>query len=88
MITIRLLIPVSQDSRISCVSWLLLIKLFELEVSARKANVQLGLSYPTTLKGFDILRNITAKDAASRSGPRPMMRSLSLHTCIRKWLTA
>ena len=42
--------------RISCVSWLLLIKLFELEVSARKASLQLGLSYPTTLKGFDILR--------------------------------
>jgi hypothetical protein len=27
--------------RISCVSWLLLIKLFELEVSARKASIQL-----------------------------------------------
>ena len=42
--------------RIGCVSWLLLIKLFEIEVSARKASIQLGLSYPTTLKGFDILR--------------------------------
>ena len=44
--------------RISCVSWLLLIKLFELEVSARKSSIQLGLSYPTTLKGFDILRSV------------------------------
>ncbi len=30
--------------RISCVSWLLLIKLFELEMSARKASIQLGLA--------------------------------------------
>jgi len=44
--------------RISCVSWLLLIELFELEISARKAGIQLGLSYPTTLKGFDILRGV------------------------------
>jgi len=43
--------------RMSCVSWLLLIKLFELEVSARKASIQLGVSYPTALKGFDILRS-------------------------------
>lgn len=28
----------------------------ELEVSARKTSIQLGQSYPTTLKGFDILR--------------------------------
>jgi transposase len=48
--------------RISCVSWLLLIKLFELEVSARKASIQLGLSYPTTLKGFDILRGAILQD--------------------------
>ena len=43
--------------RISCVSWLLLIKLFELEVNARKASIQMGVSYPTALKGFDILRS-------------------------------
>jgi len=48
--------------RISCVSWLLLIKLFELEVSARKASIQLGLSYPTTLKGFDILRGVILQE--------------------------
>ena len=44
------------ELRISYVSWLLLIKLFELELSARKASIQLGISYPTTLKGFNILR--------------------------------
>jgi transposase len=48
--------------RISCVSWLLLIKLFELEMSARKASIQLGLSYPTTLKGFDILRGVILRE--------------------------
>jgi transposase len=48
--------------RISCVSWLLLIKLFELEISARKASIQLGLSYPTTLKGFDILRSTILRE--------------------------
>jgi transposase len=49
-------------SRISCVSWLLLVKLFELEISARKAGIQLGLSYPTTLKGFDILRGVILRE--------------------------
>ena len=48
--------------RISSVSWLLLIKLFELEVSARKSSIQLGVSYPTTLKGFDILRSVILQD--------------------------
>ena len=48
--------------RISCVSWLLLIKLFELEISARKAGIQLGLSYPTTLKGFDVLRGVILQE--------------------------
>jgi transposase len=47
---------------ISCVSWLLLVKLFELEISARKAGIQLGLSYPTTLKGFDILRGVILRE--------------------------
>jgi transposase len=36
--------------------WLWIIKLFELEVSARKTAEQVRLSYPTTLKAFDIIR--------------------------------
>ena len=44
------------EMRISYTTWLWLVKLFELEVSARKASFQLGISYPTTLKGFDTLR--------------------------------
>ena len=50
------------ELRISYVSWLLLIKLFELELSARKASIQLGLSYPTTLKGFNILRRSVLRE--------------------------
>jgi len=42
--------------KIPVVSWLLLIKLFELEVSARKASSQLDISYPTTLKAFELFR--------------------------------
>jgi len=42
--------------RIPYTSWLLLIKLFELEVSARKAGLQTGVSYPTALRAFDTIR--------------------------------
>lgn len=46
---------------ISCRNWLWIIKLFELEVSARKTSIQMGVSYPTVLKAFHILRKaITA----------------------------
>ena len=61
-ITIRSTIPGFCQLRISCVSWFLLIKLFELEMSARKASIELGLSYPTTLKGFDILRGVILQE--------------------------
>ena len=44
------------ELRISYSTWLWLVKLFELEVSARTASFQIDISYPTTLKGFDILR--------------------------------
>jgi len=37
--------------------WLMLIKLFELEVSARKAGTQLELSYPSAHKAFDTIRH-------------------------------
>jgi len=37
-------------------TWLWLIKLFELEVPAFKAAVQSGVSYPTALKAFDLIR--------------------------------
>lgn len=37
-------------------TWLWLIKMFELEVSALRAAVQCGVSYPTALKAYDLLR--------------------------------
>jgi transposase len=46
--------------RIEFREWLWLLKLFELEVSARKAARQLGLSYPTVLKGFQVVRQALA----------------------------
>jgi len=52
--------------RITCKSWLWLIKLFELEVSACQASRQTRLSYPTALKGYDLIRYaiITSADDA------------------------
>jgi transposase len=45
-----------------------LIKLFELEISARKVSQQLGISYPTVLKTFHLIRKaITAHAADSDS---------------------
>jgi len=37
-------------------NWLWLIKLFEMETSARKASQQLGISYPTIYKAFHLIR--------------------------------
>jgi transposase len=44
------------EIKISASRWLILIKLFELSVSARKASVEMNMSYKTTLKAFDLLR--------------------------------
>ncbi|MEM4721943.1 MAG: IS1595 family transposase [Candidatus Methanomethylicaceae archaeon] len=53
--------------RISAKPWLWLLKLFELEVSALKACHPSGLSYPTVLKAFTVIRKAIvaqSKDAA------------------------
>jgi transposase len=42
--------------RISYKKWLWIIKLFELELSARKIAQQTGLSYPTVLKAVNMIR--------------------------------
>ncbi len=42
--------------RISYKQWLWIIKLFELELSARKISQQLGLSYPTVLRAVNLIR--------------------------------
>ena len=49
------------EIKISASKWLTLIKLFELSVSARKASVEMNMSYKTTLKAFDILRKAIAE---------------------------
>jgi len=50
--------------------WLWLIKLFELETSARKASQQLGISYPTAHKAFHLIRqSIIAHAGNSNSLP-------------------
>ena len=48
--------------KISASRWLVLVKLFELSVSARKASVEMDMSYKTTLKAFDILRKVIAEE--------------------------
>ena len=42
--------------KISCRQWLWVIKLFELELSARKISQQLTISYPTVLKALTVIR--------------------------------
>jgi transposase len=44
--------------------WLYLIKLFELSISANNASRELHLNYKTTLKGYNLLRQIIAKELA------------------------
>lgn len=44
------------QSRVSDETWLWLIKLFELELTASQAAVQTGVSYPTALKAFTLVR--------------------------------
>jgi transposase len=43
-------------SRVPDATWLWLVKLFELELTASQAAVQTGVSYPTALKAFTLLR--------------------------------
>lgn len=42
--------------KIKASKWLILIKLFELSISARKASEEANLSYKVTLKAFDVIR--------------------------------
>jgi transposase len=52
--------------RIGFRKWLLLIKVFELEASARRAAREVWISYPTALKGFHTIRTaILAQDKDS-----------------------
>lgn len=44
-------------SRVPNDTWLWLVKLFELELTARQAAIQTGVSYPTAHKAFTLLRS-------------------------------
>lgn len=50
--------------RLSCSEWLLMIKLFELGASARKASKEIQSSYKTTLHGFEIIRRSIVEELA------------------------
>ena len=57
--------------RLSCVQWLSLIKLFELEVSVRKMSLQLGLSYRAAYGAVNMIRMAIlshAEDASALLG--------------------
>ncbi len=53
--------------RISQKNWLWIIKLFELELSARKIAGQTGLSYPTVLKAVNVIRAAIVADTPDGS---------------------
>ena len=52
--------------RISSKDWLWIIKLFELELSARKITQQIDLSYPTVLKAVTIIRRAIVANNTDR----------------------
>jgi len=49
---------------LSCSQWLSMVKLFELSVSAKKAAEQLGVSYNTALRAFDVIRRAIVNELA------------------------
>ena len=42
--------------RFSCIQWLFLVKLFELELSIRKMSEQMNLAYTTVYKAISVMR--------------------------------
>ena len=52
--------------RISCQSWLWIIKLFELELPTKKIAEQLDLSYPTALKATHLIRMAIVANGADQ----------------------
>ncbi|HJR62502.1 MAG TPA: IS1595 family transposase [Gemmatimonadaceae bacterium] len=77
-------------SRVPDATWLWLVKLFELELTASQAALQTGVSYPTAYKAFMLVRRAILADAAptlltheveadeSYFGPRRPKRSRGL----------
>jgi transposase len=64
------------ELRVSPVTWLWLVKLFELELTAARAAVQTGVSYPTALKAFTTLRRAILAADESPDGPELLRREV------------
>jgi transposase len=52
------------EVKIPCSKWLVLVKLFELSTSARKAAEEVKVSYKTALKAFSVIRRAIAHELA------------------------
>jgi transposase len=62
------------QARVELGSWLWLVKLFELEVTALQAAVQTGVSYPTALRAFTLIR----RAILAQEEPRVLAREVEL----------
>lgn len=60
--------------RVPEVTWLWLVKLFELELTASQAAVQTGVSYPTALKAFTVLRRAILASEGTESPEFALLR--------------
>jgi len=56
------------QGRLTCIQWLSLIKLFELEVSVRKMSQQMGLSYRTVYRAVSAIRFSILSHASDAEG--------------------
>jgi len=57
------------QSRVRFVTWLWLLKLFELEVTAHQAAIQTGVSYPTALRVYTTLRRAVLAEEEPGAAP-------------------
>ena len=55
------------QSQLSCVQWLSIVKLFELEVSTRSISDQLNINYKTIARAVEIIRKALAANSISSS---------------------
>ena len=60
--------------KITATQWLWVLKLFELEVSARRIGQEVGLSYPTALKACHVIR----RAIVARTAPRLLQGEIEL----------
>jgi transposase len=61
------------ELRVGATTWLWLVKLFELELTAAQAAVQTGVSYPTALKAFTTIRRALVAQEDTTSLWHPLL---------------